>query len=78
MYCSHYGKSEAMEMLLRRQDLDVEWRNNRGANVMQFVAKRGQLDMAKMLHGHFRASMGEEWQMRWFQFVNNQNDSGKR
>ncbi len=64
---------------LVQNDADIEWRNDRGANVMQLIAKRGlvayaKVCLVKMMHRQDRTN--EEKLNRWLEFVNRGNNEG--
>ena len=47
MYCIHSNNTIAFEVLLECEDLDIMWKNNTGANILQLLAKKGLLGLAQ-------------------------------
>ena len=71
MYASHHNHLEAFKLLLSR-GADPTWRNNRGANVLQLMAKRGQVEMAQAALRHVVKVNGD---IR--EFLDHGNDCGQ-
>ena len=72
MYCIHSGNNIAFEVLLEF-DVNLLWKNNTGANIMQMMAKKGLLDLAQKCLKLLESRSAEDRN----KFINNQSYNGK-
>ena len=72
MYCIHSRNNIAFEVLLEF-DVDLLWKNNTGANIMQMMAKKGLLDLAQKCFRLLETRPAEDRD----KFINNQSYNGK-
>lgn len=73
MYCIHSGNTIAFEVLLERKELDLLWKNNTGANILQLLAKKGLLDLAQKCWKVVEKKSPEDRNA----FLNNKSYNGK-
>lgn len=73
MYCVYSGNHIAFKVLLEFDTIDLLWRNSTHANILQILAKRGLLDLARRCWEILKAKSKEERD----KFINNQSYNGK-
>ena len=71
MYCVHSNNYDAFEVLLEL-DVDLLWKNNTGANVMQILAKKGFLNLAARCWENLQRKPKSHQE----KFINNQSYNG--
>ena len=72
MYCVHSGNDTAILVLLEFE-VDLLWKNSTGANLMQVMAKKGCVELAKKC----LAKLDDRHENARSAFINNRANNGE-
>ena len=73
LFYAHQFKNNFVFMLLVEMGTDLLWRNNKGANILQLLAKEGNIKCAKLCVDKLKVTDPESVS----HFIGNQNHRGK-